>query len=283
MDKNNIYNDINNSESKQALLESDSPGDYLSKGKTQKENQNNTVAWFACSMALFAMIIGSVAIHRSNHTISNNYQHNEKLYHTSDCLNMKTEIYHTRFCQALGLNYSQDKYQIQDQDQILYHKHMCSELAQGMCEISDMFFKSSLELDPCQNPNDNIDKLYLKSQILNNNNAFSLKASDISIHRNGTRMVGNQQLVDWDKDCESMFKASLDSCFDVCLTSNITLSKESLTLSIRPSEDCCKISNISNISNISKISRQRRDGDWINQMDADIFPIDELSISSTSF
>ena len=43
MDKNNIYNDINNSESKQALLESDSPGDYLSKGKTQKENQNNTI------------------------------------------------------------------------------------------------------------------------------------------------------------------------------------------------------------------------------------------------
>ena len=100
--------------------------------------------------------------------------------------------------------------------------------------------------------------------MMTSDNGFSVKSSDISINRNGSKTIKRQELQDWE-DCKYTSKASFGNCFDICLNENKQLA--TMTLSLRPSEQCCKNSE----------NRRRDNSNWMSQIDADISPTDELN------
>ena len=186
------------------------------------------------------------------------------LYQQADCLNIKSEIYNSDFCQSRDVNpYSNESNARQ---------HMCYELVKSMCQITDEFTKDSIivhnprsrelyiPLDPCGDSFDTIQHLFQKNTMVNKHYGISLIGSDINISH-GSLHFGTQNLVNWGTDCKSNFDAPFGHCFDICISDKKV--DYGFTLSLKTSDKCC-------------LNTRRREGSWLNQIDADLSPLQEL-------
>jgi hypothetical protein len=245
-----MYND-KDTDFKQLLLEEE---ESIKPEKSNEYMKNNTLSLLACIFALFAFVMSSMAVHNTNNDILiiNNII-------TPDCLSIKSEIYNSEFCSSNIKPYSNESN---------IRKNMCTELAQGICEVTDEFFKSKLKqdqylnIDPCRDSIYNIEDLSKTNSIATSNNAFTLRGNSININETGHKNIGDQELVDWDSDCKTISQASYSNCFDICLTD--TKVKGGITISMRPSDKCCEK------------DRKRSNNDWSQQIEADLSPSDEL-------